>query len=184
MAVPVRVHVCGVASYEAAKPVELAADLRGAGAPAPRHPCSRSRQLDVQAHAQLGMCARVGGRLLGARPIDHQAGAGDDAPLVRLDDPAVDARAEAEVVGVDDHVLRGLHLASARPGLAYAARSARTVRTQREVFVVAIESPLPELLRSDPCEGGDTGEDVAVRARPPRRRRRKPLRTVACTTPR
>ncbi len=35
----------------------------------------------------------------------HHAGGGDDAALVRFGDGAVDARGEAEVVGVDDEAL-------------------------------------------------------------------------------
>ena len=58
----------------------------------------------MESEAQLGSAARVRGRLLRSRLIDHQARTGDDSVFVRFDDAAIDASAVAEVVGVDDTV--------------------------------------------------------------------------------
>jgi hypothetical protein len=64
-------------------------------------------EVDVEPDAQARMPAGEPDRGARARPVDHQARAGDDAALVRPDDAAVDVLVCAEVVGVDDQVPGG-----------------------------------------------------------------------------
>ena len=58
----------------------------------------------TEAEAESRPTARISGRSLCRRLPHHQAGAGDDAVLVRLHDAGVDPWREAEVVGVDDQM--------------------------------------------------------------------------------
>ena len=58
--------------------------------------------VEVQPHGQRGVSRSDLRRVLGSRPPDHQAGAGQDAACVRLDDAFIDTAGQAEVVGVDD----------------------------------------------------------------------------------
>jgi SAM-dependent methyltransferase len=66
-------------------------------------------ELQVQADVEPGLPTRVLGGFVGRRLLHHQACAGDDPTLVCFGDPAVDAWAEAEVIGVDDQVRGRLH---------------------------------------------------------------------------
>src|SRR5436190_9494580 len=63
----------------------------------------------VEANAEGWSLAYQTGRLLAARHAGHKAGAGDDAPMVSLDDSPVHPGAGAQVVRVHDQVS---HLAS------------------------------------------------------------------------
>src|SRR5439155_25398739 len=73
----------------------------------------------VQADGQRRVVAAHGDRLGHGPACDHEAGAGDDAAGVALQDAAVDAGGGAEVVRVDDevlvHVSRPLSGGYARP---------------------------------------------------------------------
>jgi hypothetical protein len=63
----------------------------------------------MQAEVELASFASVDGSLERGRPVDHQTRACHDALLVGLDHAAVDASAEAEVVGIDYQVTLPLH---------------------------------------------------------------------------
>ena len=110
----VGVEVGGLATGERAKARKLAVYLRldrlrvavdghdlvhGRPGAVPPHPLA---QVDVQPDAERRRGPRVGRGLLRPGLADHQAGAGQDALLVGARDARVHARAEAEVVGVDD----------------------------------------------------------------------------------
>src|SRR3712207_2231502 len=75
------------------------------------------------------MLGGEGGRLPRRGPFDHQARARDDSTDVRLDDSAVDAGVDAEVVGVDD---QPLHAASA-----VSSSSARTLSESKNSTAIA-----------------------------------------------
>jgi hypothetical protein len=112
----VRVEVRRRATYEGHEALELPLQRfygvtrdrfgRESRAPPRQFRDPPSTELDVQADAKLGSFASVGGGLRRSRPLDHEAGARHDSALVRLDDPSVDASANAEVVGVDDDELQ------------------------------------------------------------------------------
>ena len=109
----VGVQMGGLAAGQRAKPGKLALHLRlhGLRVALDRHdlvhrcPCAvllhPLAEVDVQAHSERRRGAGVGGGLFGRLLADHQAGAGQDALLVRARDACVHARAEAEVVRVD-----------------------------------------------------------------------------------
>ena len=59
-------------------------------------------KIDVQADAQVGMRAGQASCRGGRRPADHQAGAGHDAALVRLDDTTVHTWTLAEIVRINN----------------------------------------------------------------------------------
>src|SRR6266700_1412596 len=61
-----------------------------------------AEQGQVQPHAQSRMLAGQGDGLFEGRLVNHQAGAGQDAVAVGVDDGLVDGGRAAEVVGVDD----------------------------------------------------------------------------------
>src|SRR2546422_11119841 len=80
----------------------------------------------MQADAQGRACAAYVSRLFRCGPVDHQARAREDARAMRLDDPAVDAAADAEIVGRDDEELR-------RCG--HSARGGRSASNQRSEWM-------------------------------------------------
>src|SRR5688572_6137606 len=59
-------------------------------------------QVDVKPRAEARPGPGIGRRLYCGGPPHHEADAGDDAPLVALDDSSIDARALTKVIGVDD----------------------------------------------------------------------------------
>src|SRR5439155_7647494 len=59
-------------------------------------------QAQLQPHAQSRTLAGQGHGFFEGRLVDHQAGAGQDALAVGVDDGLVDGGGAAEVVGVDD----------------------------------------------------------------------------------
>jgi hypothetical protein len=67
----------------------------------------------MQTEVELGVLASIARCLDRSRLVDHEARARDDAALVGLDDAAVDASAEAEVIGVDYDI--ALHFFDCRP---------------------------------------------------------------------
>src|SRR5688500_5375198 len=69
----------------------------------------RGSELDVEPDREPCLFARVRGGLGGRARVHHQARTRDDPVLMRLDDPPVDALAEAEVVGVHDQQSARLH---------------------------------------------------------------------------
>ena len=56
----------------------------------------------MTANAQIGRLMGHGDRVRKGGGIGHERGRGDDALRMALQDGAVDARGEAEVVGIDD----------------------------------------------------------------------------------
>src|SRR5579859_6066366 len=64
-------------------------------------------QIEVEPQTEDRMTARVMGRRNHGRPTHHQARAGHDSLLTRLDDALVHAIAQAEIVGIDDQIASG-----------------------------------------------------------------------------
>src|SRR5213078_3125857 len=88
-------------------------------------------ELEMQPDAQRGAGATQYGRLDRRRPAHHQARAREDALAMRLDDPAVDAAADAEIVGSDNQHPRG------------AGHTAKGGRSARNQCSKSISSPMP-----------------------------------------
>jgi Methyltransferase domain len=70
----------------------------------------------VQPDAEVGSLSRQGRSLDGAGTVDHEARARHDAPVVRLEDPSIDARRVTEVIGVDDQVAHDHGNGAGTPG--------------------------------------------------------------------
>ena len=62
----------------------------------------------MQADAQAGIFPRQRHGLAGARLIDHQAGAGQDALAMGADDGLVDGLRAAKIIRIDDQPPPGL----------------------------------------------------------------------------
>src|SRR5438105_2306386 len=67
----------------------------------------QERDVEVEADPEPRVRGRELDRLADSVAGDHQARARDDPARVTVDDAAVDAGGEAEVVGVDDQALHG-----------------------------------------------------------------------------
>ena len=97
--VVVRVEMGGGPAHQAFEATDLGFD----GGVATERP-HRAIEPRMQPDAELRVSGGEGGRLLGATGPDHEARARHDPTPVRLDDPPIDARAGAEVIGVDDEI--------------------------------------------------------------------------------
>src|SRR5438552_5260102 len=97
--VVVRVKVGGVAADELLEPRDLPLDLRIAALGVVRG------KLEMQSQAQGWVLTSEDRRRLARRPVHHEAGAREDSETMRLEDPPVDARIQAEVVSGDDEPL-------------------------------------------------------------------------------
>jgi hypothetical protein len=72
-------------------------------------PVNPFAQVEVEADREARMDLAIAGCLCGGRPAYHEAGAGDNAALVRRDYAAVHARALAEIVRIDYQASARLH---------------------------------------------------------------------------
>ena len=61
----------------------------------------------MQANAEAGMLVRESNGFFGGRAVYHQAGGGEDATLMGLNDRAIDGGRAAEIVGVYDEAADG-----------------------------------------------------------------------------
>ena len=68
-----------------------------------------ANQTEVQADAKARILSGQFDGFIGLRAVDHQAGRGEDAFAVRVDDGVVDGTGASEVVGVDDEPAQGTH---------------------------------------------------------------------------
>ena len=112
------IKMAGITTHQASKKVQLSGDFRFDGRyilqgddAVHGHPFPRAKgffpQIDVKPEAEAWMVSGVGRRFGGRRPAYHQAGAGDDPTAVGLDNAAIDTRALAEIIRIDDQVLGG-----------------------------------------------------------------------------
>ena len=108
-----RVEVRRCTPHQPLEPLQLAVDLGRhrrrvvrVGALVAKQPLTVAKlplgQVDVQAQRQRGVPPGDGDRRLRSRLAHHQAGAGDDAVHVAVQDALVDAVGQAEIVGIDD----------------------------------------------------------------------------------
>src|SRR2546425_3881378 len=113
MLVLMGVDVRGLASHELGEGLELVVDFVGDPSGlvhrhdfVERHPGAIAirplAQVHVEPYAQPTAAPRIPRGFVSRRPPDHEARAGDDAALVRLDDAPVHTEALAEVIGIDD----------------------------------------------------------------------------------
>ncbi len=114
------IEVSGISPHQSAKGRELCLQFSGHRCgvvfidqlidPDPlAMPVSPLPQIEVQADTQFRVSSSVGSSLRCARPAHHEAGAGYDATLVRVDDATVCTRTLAEVIGVDDQLFFADH---------------------------------------------------------------------------
>src|SRR5438876_157497 len=104
MDIVVRVEMGRQTSEQLSKALNLPSNLR-ARRRARRETRAERLQIDMQPHAQRRRASTQSDRLLRGRRVDHQAGAGQDALLMRLDDSPIDAGGRSEIVAVDDEIL-------------------------------------------------------------------------------
>jgi hypothetical protein len=96
VAMLVAVQECGPATEQVAEPLQLDAQRRSGGCPAPRPPAPL--ELDVQSDLHPGLEQRLGITVL---TLDHRADAVEPAHLDRLEDALVVGRPVAVVIACD-----------------------------------------------------------------------------------